>query len=66
MTESGLRALDESLTDVANTKGGFVWRYYVIVDDGGEVEGHVVLGHADLLRNFDDLDLDIHLNELLG
>lgn len=48
MAESRLRALDESLTDVGDAEGGFVGGCYAVVDDGGEVEGDVVLCHADL------------------
>jgi hypothetical protein len=38
----------------------------VVVDDGGQVQGDVVLCHADLTRHFDDLDLNIDLDEALG
>lgn len=38
----------------------------VVVDDRRQVEGDVVLGHADLLRNLDDLNFDIDLNQALG
>jgi hypothetical protein len=30
------------------------------------LQGDVVLGHADLLGDFDDLNLDINLDKLLG
>lgn len=38
----------------------------VVVDDRREMKGDVVLGHADLLWNLDDLDLDVDLNQALG
>jgi len=63
MTESGLGTLDERLSDVADAKGCLVWGGDVVVDDRGEPEGNVVLGHADLLRNLDELHLDINLDE---
>ena len=66
MAEGGLCALDEGLADVADAEGGLVRRGDVVVDDRCEVQGDVVLGHADLLRHLDDLDLDIYLDEFLG
>ena len=66
VAEGGLRALDEGLADVADAEGGFVGGRDVVVDDGCEVQGDVVLGHADLLRHLDDLDLDVYLDEFLG
>ena len=48
MAEGGLGALDEGLADVGNAKGSLMWRDDVVVDYGGEVEGDVVFGHADL------------------
>ncbi len=38
----------------------------VIVDNTRQVQSHVILGHADLLRDLDDLDLDVHLDQPLG
>ena len=38
----------------------------MVVDDGGQVQCDIVLGHADLTRDLDDLDLDIDLDEALG
>ena len=66
VAESGLRTLDKGLADVADTEGGFVGGGDVVVDDGGEVQGDVVFSHADLFGDLDDLDLDVHLDELLG
>lgn len=60
MTQSGLSALHESLSDVGDAEGGLVWSGDLVVDDGGQVEGDIVLGHAHLARHFYDLDLDIH------
>jgi hypothetical protein len=65
MTKSGLGTLNESLADVGDTEGGDVGRDDVVVDNGGEVEGDIVLGHADLLGNLGDLDLDVDLDEIL-
>lgn len=65
MAEGGLSALNESLADVGDAKSRFVRRCDVVVDDGGEVDVDVVLGHADLAGHLDDLDLDVHLDEFL-
>jgi hypothetical protein len=43
-----------------------VGRGDVVVDDGGQIQGDVVLCHADLARHLDDLDLDVDLDEALG
>jgi hypothetical protein len=66
VTQRCLRALDERLLDVADAEGGLVRRRDAIVNDRGELQRDVVLGHADLLGNFDNLDLDVDLDELLG
>jgi len=47
--KSGLCAFDEGLADVGDAKGGFVRGCDVVVDYGGEVQGYIVFGHADLL-----------------
>lgn len=60
MSQSGLGALHECLSDVGDAERGLVWRGDLVVDDGGEIEGDIVLGHANLARHFDDLNLDIH------
>jgi hypothetical protein len=60
-----LCAFDEGLADVGDAKGGLVWGDDVVVDHGGQVDGDVVFGHADLLRHFDDLNLHVHLDEAL-
>lgn len=65
VTQGGLRALDEGLADVGDTEGGLVRAHNVVVDDGGEVKSDVVLGHADLLGDLDNLDLDVDLDETL-
>lgn len=49
MAQSGLGTLDEGLADVAYAEGGLVWRGDVIVDDRGELQVDIVLGHTDLL-----------------
>lgn len=38
----------------------------VVIDDRGELNSNVVLGHTDLLGYLDDLNLDIDLNEGLA
>ena len=38
----------------------------MIVDDRSQVEGNVILGHADLTRHLDDLDLDINSCQVLA
>ena len=65
VAEGGLRAFDEGLADVADAERGFVGRGDVVVDDGGQVQGDVVFRHANLLGDLHDLDLDVHLDELL-
>ena len=65
VAQGGLRPLYECLPDVADAESGFVGRDDVIVDDGGEAEGDIVLCHADLTRYFNYLDLDINLDEAL-
>ena len=37
----------------------------MVVDNRGELESNVVLGHADLLWHLDNLDLDVDLDEAL-
>lgn len=51
MAKRSLRALAESLADVGDAKGCFVWGDNAIVNDRGEVEGDIVFSHADLLGN---------------
>ena len=63
VSQSSLGTLDKRLSDVADTEGGLMRRNDVIVDDGSEIQGNVVLGHADLARHLDNLNLDIDLNE---
>ena len=38
----------------------------MVVDDRSQVEGDIILRHADLARYLDDLDLDINLNKALA
>lgn len=66
VAERRLRALHKRLPHVGDAKGRLVRRGDVVVDDGGQVEGDIVLGHADLARDFDDLDLHIHRREALA
>ena len=66
VTKCCLCTLDESLADVCNAEGGLVRRGDAVVNDRSKLQRDVILGHADLLGNFDDLNLDIDLNKLLG
>jgi hypothetical protein len=66
MAQRRLRALDKCLANVTDAEGGLVRRGDAVVNDGCELQRDVVLGHADLLGDFDDLDLDVNLHELLG
>jgi hypothetical protein len=66
VTKCCLCTLDESLADVGNAESGPVRGGDAVVDDRGELQRNVILGHADLLGNFDNLDLDINLDKLLG
>lgn len=38
----------------------------LVVDDGGQIESDIVLGHADLAGNLDNLDLDVNRPEILA
>lgn len=53
-------------TMILLTECCLVWRNDVIVDDRGQMQSNIVLGHADLLWHLDDLNFDIDLNELLA
>lgn len=66
VAQGGLGPLDQGLTNIGDSKGGFVRAHDVVIDDRGEVQGDVVFGHADLLRDLDDLNLDIDLDQALG
>lgn len=66
MAQGSLGTLDKRLTNVTDTESGLVRRSDAVVDDGSQVERDVVLGHADLLGNLDNLDLDVDLDKVLG
>jgi len=51
MTECGLCTFNKSLTDIRDTESCLMWGGDVVVDDGGQMEGNVVFGHANLLGN---------------
>ena len=65
MAECGLGALDEGLLDIGDSECGLVRRNDLVVDHGGQGKRDVVLGHADLARHFDDLNLDIDCLKIL-
>ena len=48
VTESGLCTLNKSLANVGDSECCLVWGCDVVVDNRGQVEGNVVLSHADL------------------
>lgn len=66
VAESGLGSLHKRLANVGNTKGGLVRADNVVVDDGGQLESDVVLGHANLLGHLGRLDLDVDLHQSLA
>ena len=49
MAERCLRTLNERLADVGDGESGLVRRSNAVVDDRCQLQGDVVLGHADLL-----------------
>lgn len=65
MAQCSLGTLHECLANVGDTECGLVRRDDLVVDDGGQIQGHVVLGHTDLARHFDNLDLDVDCDESL-
>lgn len=72
VAEGGLRALNQGLADVADSKCGFVRRDDVVVDDRRERQIDVVLGLRSISKSPDTLfnsatyhaDLFGHLNNL--
>jgi hypothetical protein len=66
VTQGGLGTLHEGLANVGNTESGLVGRNNVVVDDGGEAQGDVVLCHANLLWNLCSLNLDVDRDETLA
>lgn len=60
LAKRGLSALDKRLSDIGDTERSLVRGDDVVVDNGGQVQRDIVLGHADLAGDLDDLDLDIH------
>ena len=57
--EGGLGTLNQGLTDVGDAEGGFVGGGDVVVDDGGYLEGDVVLGDTDLFGDLYRYNLSI-------
>jgi hypothetical protein len=66
VSQRGLGAFDQGLAHVRDAEGGLVWGDDVVVDDGREVNGDIVLGHAHLLWHLADLNLDVDLDEFFG
>lgn len=66
MTKCGLGTLHQGLANVVDAEGSLVGSHDVVVDDRGEAEGDVVLGHANLLGDLCGLNLDIDLDDLLA
>jgi hypothetical protein len=66
MAKCRLCTLNKRLANIANAEGGLMWRCNAVVDNRREIERDVVLGHADLLGDLDDLDLDVDLHKVLG
>lgn len=65
MPECSLGTLNESLTDVRDSKLSHVRRGDMVVDDRSEVNSHIIFGHADLLWDLADLNHDIYVGESL-
>lgn len=59
-------SLDQSRSNVGDTKGGSVRRHNVPTDDRVDVDRDVVLGHDRLLGHRAQLDLDIYHPQVLG
>lgn len=66
VAKRGLGALNQGLADIGDAEGGLVGADNVVVDDRGQVDSDVVLGHADLLGDLDNLDLDVDLDKTLA
>jgi hypothetical protein len=66
VAQRGLGPLDQGLAHVGDAEGGLVGRDNLEVQDAGELGGDVVLGHARLLGDLADLDLDVDLEEVFG
>ena len=66
VAESGLGTLNEGLANIGDSKGSLMRRNDVVVNDGSKAKGDIVLGHAELLWDFGNLNFDIDLNETLA
>lgn len=66
VSERRLRSFHKRCSQVGDSEGGFVWGGDVVVNNRGKMQVDVVLGHTDLTRDFDDLDLDVDLDEIFG
>lgn len=61
-----MSALHQRLAHVGDAERGLVGGGDVVVDDGSEIEVDVILCHAYLSRDLDDLDLDVDGAEVLA
>lgn len=66
MAQGRLGTLDQRLAHIADAECRLVRARNVVVDDAGQVQRDIVLGHTDLARNFDNLDLDVDLDQAFG
>lgn len=66
MAKSGLGTLHERLADIGDAERSLVRRDDVVVDDRGQVDSDIVLGHADLAGHFSDLNLDVDGGQVLA
>ena len=66
MMNDDLCLFNESLTDVEDAEDDLTQKDNMIVDDTCQMQNHVVFNLADLLQNFNDLNLDVNLNELFA
>jgi hypothetical protein len=66
VAESSLSTLNEGLANIGDAKSRNMRSDNMIVNDRSKAQSYVVLGHTDLLGHLGDLDLDIHLDEVLA
>jgi hypothetical protein len=66
VAKCGLSTLHEGLANVVDAESSLVGSHDVVVDDRGETQGDVVLGHANLLGDLCGLNLDVDLDDPLA